>query len=789
MNKYIYNIKRIVVLLSVGVLPLIAKPHINAPSKLSRIDAEQFDANRIVSDISNTGMIVDYHPTGHSGMEWPAGTSKYSNFQSGVWFSGMVNGAIRTATAEYSTEFSPGEYGGDPVADEYQIYKVNKSDLADPLSSDDFQNWPAHRGAPWVDNDGDGVYSPLPVGTDHPEFIGDQVIFYTMTDGDASSHTLYNTLPLGIEVRVTMWGYDRADAFGDMMFVKMQAFNKGGNEITDMFVGLWDDPDLGDAGDDFVGCDTDLSLGYCYNDGPDNEYGDAAPAIGYDFFQASVPSSDPTSSAFAFGKVMSGYKDLPMSSFVKYINGDEVYYDPETSQEVYNYMSGLKADGSAFVNSATGENSKFVHPCDPNDDAGTDDNCWVDGDDHDSADRRFLMNVGPFTFPANDSLEVVFGIIHAQGIDALSSVTLLKQVDELAQLAYDIQFALPESPPSPVVNATATFEQIILSWDDAAESYTAVDELDLLPVASSWDTTWATEINLVTTPDTTIDVSVTPPDTTISLDSSYTFNQIVDNIVVTYQGEPTLFSFEGYNVWQHENSSGTGNRKLLATYDLVNGITEILDDVFNATYGSSVNVAVQSGTDSGIKRWVSVDKDYLNGGMALINDREYYFSVNAYGYNQYGIPKTLESADNIFSIRPQKNVTETPAIDIGYSAFTIEHSTGGSDGTISVSVVNPFEVTGDSYEVYFDIGHYYRDVDGIWKPTAYADSVGRVLSRSSDCSGSTITAAALASATVGTVDLTFTFDMDCGDNWVDGIVLDLPDDFTINSWDSAGDCS
>ena len=711
---------------------LSARERVGTPIELGKLDGGKFDVNRINTDISNTGFIVDYHPTGHSGMEWPAGAHTYSNFQSGIWFAGKVNDAIRTATAEYSTEFSPGVYDGDSGADEYQIYKVNKSDLADPLSSDDFQNWPAHRGAPWVDNDGDGVYSPLPAGPDHPEFIGDQVIFYTMTDGDASSHVLYGTMPLGIEVRVTMWGYNRPDAFGDMMFVKMQAFNRGGVDITDMFVGLWDDPDLGDAGDDYVGCDTDLSLGFCYNDGPDAEYGDAAPALGYDFFQATVPGGD--GSAFGFGQTLEGYQNLPMSSFVKYINGDEVYYDPETSQEVYNYMSGLRADGTPFVNSSTGEDSKFVHPCDPNNDTGTSDDCWVDGDDHDSADRRFLMNVGPFTFPADDSLEVVFGIIHAQAGDALSSVTLLKEVDQLAQLAYDIQFALPDSPPQPVVSATASFEEIIITWDDSAESYVAEDEIDLI------------------------------------------------------DGESTYFYFEGYNVWQHEDANGTGDKVLLATFDLINGTTEIYDDVFDPNYGVSVNVPVQMGSDSGIKRWLSISSDKLNGGSLLINDREYYFTVNAYGYNVNGIPKTLESADNILSIRPQKSVSTETNVEIGFSDFDITHS-GGSDGTITVSVVDPYEITGDDYEVYIDTGHYYRDVDGIWKATAYEDSVGRFLGRSRDCSGSTITAAALASANVGTVDLTFTFDMVCGDNWVDGIVLDLPDDLVVNSWDAIAGCS
>ena len=65
--------------------------------------------------------------------------------------------------------------------------------------------------------------------------------------------------------------------------------NKGGNDIDDMYIGLWSDPDLGDAGDDFVGCDTTLGLGFCWNDGVDSyysSYSGGTPAVGYDFFRS-----------------------------------------------------------------------------------------------------------------------------------------------------------------------------------------------------------------------------------------------------------------------------------------------------------------------------------------------------------------------------------------------------------------------------------------------------------------------------------------------------------------------
>lgn len=303
---------------------------LNLPGPLYKADAGQFDGNRIRDDLENNGMLVSHRITGHSGMEWPKGSHLYINFASGLWIAGKVDGQIRTAVAEYGPEFVAGPWGSDQGASEHKLYIVNKSDLADPLASDDFQNWPVDLGAPWVDEDGDGVYTPLPAGLDHPEFIGDQVIWWVMNDGYQAQHSIFNTLPLGVELQMTIWGYDRPDAFGDMMFVKALIINKSGVDVDSTIIGLWADPDLGDAGDDFVGCDTTLSLGFCYNDGADSDYGGDPPAIGYDFFQGPIVESA-GDTAFAYGRLIPGYKNLEMSSFTKYINGDPVYADPNTA--------------------------------------------------------------------------------------------------------------------------------------------------------------------------------------------------------------------------------------------------------------------------------------------------------------------------------------------------------------------------------------------------------------------------------------------------------------------------
>ena len=39
-------------------------------------------------------------------------------------------------------------------------------------------------------------------------------------------------------IQTTIFGFDRPDDFGDMMLLKV-IINKGGNNIDDMYVGLW----------------------------------------------------------------------------------------------------------------------------------------------------------------------------------------------------------------------------------------------------------------------------------------------------------------------------------------------------------------------------------------------------------------------------------------------------------------------------------------------------------------------------------------------------------------------
>ena len=141
-------------------------------SEQRALSTGEFDGNRINSDLENNGMVVSHRISGHSGLEWPHGNGTYAIYASGIWIAGLVNNEIRIAAAEDSPEFTPGPFGSEGSEPEHVLYKVNFVDFNDPAASPDFQNWPVEYGAPFIDADEDGVYSPMPVGPDSPGFLG-----------------------------------------------------------------------------------------------------------------------------------------------------------------------------------------------------------------------------------------------------------------------------------------------------------------------------------------------------------------------------------------------------------------------------------------------------------------------------------------------------------------------------------------------------------------------------------------------------------------------------------------
>jgi hypothetical protein len=637
----------------------------------------------------------------------------------------------------------------------------------------DWINWPVDLGAPYVDVDNNGVYNPVLDGDgaamldgDHPGYANaDQLIWFVVNDFDPDvSKSIYGSDPLNIELQITLWGYNQPNStLGQILFKRFLFINKGTSHIDSMYVAQWSDPDVGAAGNDLAGCDIEESIGYAYNgqrtDGDYDVFGLPPVAVGYDFFAGPLVEGvagqdlnnngvDDSEDVGVFNlKYVEGHINLPMTSFLYFAAGSAISDPPlgeyDGTLQWYNMLNGFTPttdlnNPTPYVVGAgpdVGEPTKYPLSGDPFRGSGDVDNT---GSNFGPGDRRIGMASGPFTMAPGDTQEVVVGvvggIITQPGGDNRNAVAQMKLNDRYAQFLYDKLFSdIPRPPTAPVVKATAQDGKVFLDWGSSVDKYAETEAPGVLG-----------------------------------------------------------FNFEGYNVYQlPEANSDLSSGVLIATYDVINGIQIIRGEQFVPSYGDILSVPVQRGTDSGIKRYISIDRDYVND-RPLFNGNTYHFVVTAYNYSAdpaLPIP-TLESPFTVFSLVPQgPNPGVIQGSELG-DLITIDHPSGVADGRVQAMVLDYAQLTGHNYNVSFEPWHYYRDLDGVWKRTNYPDSVGKFsLLKGADVSGSTITGSAIASASVGTVDLVFTLDLVSPNGaWVDGLKIDLPPGITVNSWtDPSGD--
>lgn len=279
-------------------------------------DSAWIDANQIAMIIMNNGTFARDPQTGNAALFYPRGTDKTAIYAAGLRIAGKINGEIRTACADYLAEYQPGVILPDgkpdnPDLQKYRVYKIKPGDSAnpgDPNYNRDYAEWPVADGAP-VDAAG------------KPLILGDQTLWCVMNDGNKTLHDGgYNTKPLNIEVQMLAWAYDDdTTPLGKTVFLQYKIINKGTETIEDAYIGLWSDPDLGDANDDEMACDTTLNLIYVYNGkNVDAMYGIDVPAVGLCLLQGPAVAS-PGEMAFQFmHDPIAGARLLGMTSSTVY---------------------------------------------------------------------------------------------------------------------------------------------------------------------------------------------------------------------------------------------------------------------------------------------------------------------------------------------------------------------------------------------------------------------------------------------------------------------------------------
>ncbi len=583
----------------------------------------------------------------------------------------------------------------DPENGDYPYYDVN-NDLC-PWTEDNIARAAQHAlprtpedllyyGPEWQNSNG-MIYA------DHV-LKGDETLFWIFND-NGGPHTESQGQPIGLEIRGQAFGFATNDELNNMTFYSYEIINRSTYTLTNTYFSQWVDPDLGYAYDDYVGCDVNRGLGYCYNgsnvDGSGQKwaYGDQPPAVGVDFFQG--PYMDPdgidnpkfyVDSASEIGycdKFLNSTRELDqmaingvnfgdsivdnerfgMRRFVYHNNDNSVTGDPRYAYEYYNMLQGIWKDNSKMryganahtSNGATGPECDFMFPAmtdvcnwgtkgvDPiPSQYGADG--WTEANVGNAPyDRRFMQSAGPFTLKPGSVNYITVGIPWARAAQggAQASVELLKRADDKCQSLFENCFKTLDGPDAPDVTIRELENELILfisnndpNRNNYHETYTEIDPQIPRTLES---TIYVTQVDTIFTY-----TSDGQPDTIIE---SYSVPQVIVDTLTT---EQRSYKFEGYQIYQLANSSvsvtdlGDADKALLvAQCDIQNGVGQLVNWIYNDAIGTSVATEMVNGGDLGVSHSFRITEDKFASGTnkALVNHKEYYFLVLAYGYNDY----------------------------------------------------------------------------------------------------------------------------------------------------------
>lgn len=374
-------------------------------------------------------------------------------FSSGFMMSGLDGDSIWSngvASASLVEDYIPGNVGSDPKDQKNSIYVVKADDK--PFGNS-WQVWKdaVERGAEFYDGNNDGIYNPADKNfngiwdsdEDMPMILGDETVWCVYNDGLPSYMRRWQTVPKKIEVAQTIFTSTQT-GLENVMFLRYKITNKSSVDYDSVYFGFWADPDLGEAQDDHVGCDTILNSGMVYNDGPEDPdygYGINPPAFFTTMLQGPVVGTSLTTDT-AFNKLgeLLGSKQFSASrnqnvfAHEFYIGGDPTQNDPGTAAEIRNYLEGKNRIGEYNnpCNFPYGQvlggvncneiNKRYLFSGDPVTQVG-----WIEII---AADQRNLLSTGSFTLKQNEPIDIIAAYVVGRGTDALNSITVTREIVE-----------------------------------------------------------------------------------------------------------------------------------------------------------------------------------------------------------------------------------------------------------------------------------------------------------------------------------------------------------------------
>ncbi|MEM9023741.1 MAG: T9SS C-terminal target domain-containing protein, partial [Bacteroidota bacterium] len=615
-------------------------------------------------------------------------------------------GPLSTVTAEISAETCREydrhfETSRDDITTFAAWYEAGLFDAANGTNTqqEEFPNyqrpriideWPAHGRnfdpynedfnlAPFIDRNGDGFYNPT--DGDYPAFdltgeadcrqkvvnlFGDQNLWWVFND-KGNIHTETGGEAIGMEIRAQAFAFATNDEVNNMTFYNYELINRSTFTLTNTYFGQWVDADLGNFGDDYVGCDVERGLGYAFNGDQIDEdaggafgYGENPPAIGVDFFQGPFQDADgadnpgPTAEngftvdcddarqnqGIPYRGIGVGYGDgiidnerFGMRKFL-YHNaggGNPNITDPNTFTDYYNYLRSIWLDGSNMKYGGIGHdpanptaiNADYMFP-DNTDPLGWGTDCvpqepWTEVTANNTpGDRRFAQSAGPFTLAPGAVNNITVGVVWARANAGgpQASVAAMRRADDKTQALFDNCFRILNGPDAPDVTVQELDRELILYLSNRSISNNFNEEYE--------------EVSPFLIPEDSVDT-----DNDSQVDTPLTEEE--RRLYATYK-------FQGYQIFQLRDGTvgpdelrNPDRAQLVRQVDIEDNIGQLVNFTFNEELGGNIPQELAREVNEGVKHSFRITEDlFATGDRRLINHRQYYFMAVAYGYNKYG---------------------------------------------------------------------------------------------------------------------------------------------------------
>ncbi|MFM9985754.1 MAG: T9SS type A sorting domain-containing protein [Flavobacteriales bacterium] len=380
----------------------------------------ELNANNINCSVTATGDLFNrFQSDLLAGFEVPAGSDLRTIYAANLWVAGIYNAETFFVSAEtyqlvgHDWFTGPLSIDGNATVstaamEAYnQVWEANTSDieihmsyfqsLQDGTTAELFPDgyeipawiveWPVHGNtsenqayilSQFYDNNDDGTYTPE--AGDYPLFCGDECLYFIFND-KGGVHTESGGFPTGLEIHGMLYAFNSTnnDMLGNTVFLRYEIINRGTYTLSETYVGLWADFDIGNATDDYVGTNVKRSAVYGYNgDGQDEAnsnspgYQDDIPMqalqilagpvmdenLEDDMLPDMVYSSETNSYgafAFGFGDGIVDNERLGLSSSLYYNNGiNPISGEPGLPIDFFNYLRHTWKDGSICKHGGNG---------------------------------------------------------------------------------------------------------------------------------------------------------------------------------------------------------------------------------------------------------------------------------------------------------------------------------------------------------------------------------------------------------------------------------------------------